>query len=96
MDTYVYTHIGFQDKSNFQKPGVAVHLVKEVNDYCDEVTMTTDTNVLQWWIMWQSHYPSYNGKLSKTLSVLVQQVCCPSEGLGTLVINIRTACCQKI
>ena len=31
---------------------------KEVNDYCDEAVMPTDTDVLLWWKLWQSHYPA--------------------------------------
>ena len=31
---------------------------KEVNDYCDEAVMPTDTDVLQWWKMREGHYPA--------------------------------------
>ena len=31
---------------------------KEVNDYCDEAVMPTDTDVLQWWKMREGRYPA--------------------------------------
>ena len=50
---------------------------KEVNDYSDEAVVPTDTDVLQWWKLRQSHYPSLANLAKSYLCICATSV--PSE-----------------
>ena len=50
---------------------------KEVNDYCEEAVMPTNTDVLEWWKVRQSRYPALANLAKHYLCICATSV--PSE-----------------